>query len=144
MLWLSDKWKTKGIQHVCRQVSTQSKRTTKRYPWAWVGSLAFGVFFGYGLPKFFKSRKDSSIVKAKSVPRDDMSSNSGSPPRSVTFNFIADAVEIAAPAVVKTLKSRDDTRDFLGDMLVPLVPGRDLLSPRTVWFLRMHMWWKML
>ena len=29
-----------------------------------------------------------------------MSSNSGSPPRSVTFNFIADAVEIAAPAVV--------------------------------------------
>ena len=100
MFWLSDKWKTKGIQHVCRQVSTQSKRTTKRYPWAWVGSLAFGVFLGYGLPKFFKSRKDSSIVKAKSVPRDDMSSNSGSPPRSVTFNFIADAVEIAAPAVV--------------------------------------------
>ncbi|KAM7452463.1 Serine protease htra2 [Porites harrisoni] len=100
MFWLSDKWKTKGIQHVCRQVSTQSKRTTKRYPWAWVGSLAFGVFLGYGLPKFFKSRKDSSIVKAKSAPRDDMSSNSGSPPRSVTFNFIADAVEIAAPAVV--------------------------------------------
>ena len=100
MFWLSDKWKTKGIQCICRQVSTQSKRTTKRYPWPWVGSLAFGVFLGYGLPKFFKSRKDSSIVKAKSVPRDDVSSNSGSPPRSVTFNFIADAVEIAAPAVV--------------------------------------------
>jgi len=39
-------------------------------------------------------------VEAKAIPKDTNRDDSGSPPRSATFNFIADAVEIAAPAVV--------------------------------------------
>ena len=100
MIWLSDRWKTEGVYQVYRGISTQTKETRKRFPWSWVGSLAFGVSLGYGLPKFIKSWKDSSTVEAKAIPREDNSSDSGSPPRSVTFNFIADAVEKAAPAVV--------------------------------------------
>lgn len=100
MIWLSDRWKTKGIQQVCRGLSTEAKETTIKFPWSWIGSLAFGIFLGYELPKFTKSDKVCSAAEAKTIPRDENTSDSGSPPRSVTFNFIADAVEKAAPAVV--------------------------------------------
>lgn len=100
MIWLSDRWKTKGIQQVCRGLSTVAKETTIKFPWSWIGSLAFGIFLGYELPKFTKSDKVCSAAEAKTIPRDENTSDSGSPPRSVTFNFIADAVEKAAPAVV--------------------------------------------
>jgi len=98
--WLSERWKTRVIQRGCRGLSTETKETTKRFPWTWIGSLAFGIFVGYELRKFIKSGKVSSTVEAKAIPKDTNRDDSGSPPRSATFNFIADAVEIAAPAVV--------------------------------------------
>lgn len=88
------------MQQLCRVLSTESKESTNIIPWSWIGSLAFGIFVGYGLPKFINSKKVRTTVEAKTVLRDENSPDSGPPPRSVTFNFIADAVEKAAPAVV--------------------------------------------
>lgn len=69
-----------------------------------LGSLAVGVSLGYQIPKFLNKPKGHACdltVEAKTIPRsENNSSDSGSPPRSATFNFIADAVEKAAPAVV--------------------------------------------
>lgn len=102
MLWLSHRWKTRDIQSVCRGFSTGTKETAKRFSWTLLGSLAFGVTLGYHLPKFNEHVvKWNFNVGAKTIPsNENNSSDSGSPPRSATFNFIADAVEIAAPAVV--------------------------------------------
>lgn len=100
MKWFCERWKTKSIRQFCRVLSTDTKGSTKKFPWSWIGSLAVGVFLGYELPKFIKSCEVNSTVEAKAVPRDENTSDSGSPPRSATFNFIADAVEKAAPAVV--------------------------------------------
>ena len=100
MKWFCGRWKTKSIRQFCRVLSTDTKGSTKRFSWSWIGSLAVGVFLGYELPKFIQSCEVNSTVEAKAVPRDENTSDSGSPPRSATFNFIADAVEKAAPAVV--------------------------------------------
>ena len=88
---------------MCRGFSTETKGQGKRFPWTLFGSLAVGFSLGY-LAKN-KGHEVTSVynltVDAKAFPRDDInSSDSGSLPRSATFNFIADAVEKAAPAVV--------------------------------------------
>ena len=105
VLWLSYRWKTRGVQSVCRGFSTETNEKAKRFPWTLLGSLAVGVSLGYQIRKFLnKPIKDhvcDLTVEAKTIPStENNSSGSGSPPRSATFNFIADAVEKAAPAVV--------------------------------------------
>lgn len=102
VLWLSCKWKTREIQPVCRGFSTETKETARRFSWTLLGSLAVGVSLGYQIPKLLNKPKGHVCnlnVEAKTRDENN-SSNSGSPPRSATFNFIADAVEKAAPAVV--------------------------------------------
>lgn len=74
----------------------------RRFPWTLLGSLAVGVSLGYQIPKLLSESHGDFVnlkVEAKTIDENN-SSNSGSPPRSATFNFIADAVEKAAPAVV--------------------------------------------
>lgn len=74
----------------------------RRFPWTLLGSLAVGVSLGYQIPKLLSESHGHFVnlkVEAKTIDENN-SSNSGSPPRSATFNFIADAVEKAAPAVV--------------------------------------------
>jgi len=102
VLWFSCKWKTREIQPVCRRFSTETKEMARRFPWSLLGSLAVGVSLGYQIPKLLNKPKRHLCnfkVEAKTSDENN-SSNSGSPPRSATFNFIADAVEKAAPAVV--------------------------------------------
>ena len=102
VLWLSCKWKTREIQPACRRFSTERKELARIFPWTLFGSLAVGVSIGYQIPKLLNKSKGhlcSLKVEAKTSDGNN-SSNSGSPPRSATFNFIADAVEKAAPAVV--------------------------------------------
>ena len=65
-----------------------------------MGSLALGGFLGYALPKFIGHCKCSGKGETKSIPTGGNESDSSSTPRSARFNFIADAVEKAAPAVV--------------------------------------------
>ena len=102
VLWLSCKLKTRNIQPVCRRFSTETKEMARRFPWSLLGSLAVGVSLGYQIPKLLNKPKGhlcNFTVEAKKSDENN-SSNLGSPPRSATFNFIADAVEKAAPAVV--------------------------------------------
>lgn len=80
--------------------STETKKSTQRLPWPWMGSLALGGFLGYALPKFIGHCKCSGKGETKSIPTRGNESDSSSTPRSARFNFIADAVEKAAPAVV--------------------------------------------
>ncbi|XP_048585176.1 serine protease HTRA2, mitochondrial-like [Nematostella vectensis] len=68
--------------------------------WPYIGSLIFGSFVGYQLRNFFNQKEIEEIsilseVHARSDP------GNGSLPPSKRFNFIADAVETAAPAVVR-------------------------------------------
>ena len=102
VLWLSCSCKTKEIQPVCRRFSTETKEMAGRFPWTLLGSLAVGVSLGYQIPKLLnKPNGHLCNLKVEAKTSDEnISSNSGSPPRSATFNFIADAVEKAAPAVV--------------------------------------------
>lgn len=106
VLWLSYGWKARGVQSACRKFSTETKENAKRFPWTFLSSLAVGISLGYQVPKFLNKPKAKGhvcdlTVEAKTIPNsDNNSSDSGSPPRSATFNFIADAVEKAAPAVV--------------------------------------------
>ena len=76
----------------------------RRFPWTLLGSLAVGVSLGYQIPKCLLNKHiNCHLVNLKVEAKtsdENNSSNSGSPPRSETFNFIADAVEKAAPAVV--------------------------------------------
>ncbi|KAK2572973.1 Serine protease HTRA2 [Acropora cervicornis] len=80
--------------------STETKKSTRRLPWPWMGSLALGGFLGYAVPKFIGHCKCSGKGETKNIPTGGNESDSGSTPRSARFNFIADAVEKAAPAVV--------------------------------------------
>lgn len=65
-----------------------------------MGSVALGGFLGYAVPKFIGHCKCSGKGETKNIPTEGNESDSGSTPRSARFNFIADAVEKAAPAVV--------------------------------------------
>ena len=102
IFWLSYRCKTRGIQPVCRRFSTETKEMVRRFPWTLLGSLAVGVSLGYQIPKLLNEpRGYLGNLKVEAKTKDENnSSNPGSPPRSATFNFIADAVEKAAPAVV--------------------------------------------
>lgn len=98
--WLSGRTKTKSIIQIYRVLSTETKQSTNKFPLPWIGSIVLGGFLGFGIPKLFKHCKLSASVEAKAVPNEGNVYNSDSPPRSARFNFIADAVEKAAPAVV--------------------------------------------
>ena len=105
---------TPFARNFVKQLNTSSKSRQGKYwsfPWPTAGSFIIGIALGYQAHKHFntpKSKQDHSLVKssfkivnAKAVRvEDDSNSSSGSPPHSRTFNFIADAVEAVAPAVV--------------------------------------------
>ena len=104
VLWPSHRWKEREIRPLCRRFSIETKEMGKRFPWTLLGSLAVGFSLGYLLSKHRENElagNRSLTVAAKTKFQDGVNStDSGSPPRSATFNFIADAVEKAAPAVV--------------------------------------------
>lgn len=103
VLQLSHRLKERGIRPLCRGFSLETKGKGKRFPWTLLGSLA-GFSLGYLLAKHRENQLGGIrglMVAAKTNFQDEVNStDSGSPPRSATFNFIADAVEKAAPAVV--------------------------------------------
>ena len=102
ILWRSCFWEKGRIQQLSRGLSTEAKENTKRFQLSFVGSGLLGIVIGYQLHRFKDRRKTlGAVVEAKTTPPNESSFHgSGSPPRSATFNFIADAVEKAAPAVV--------------------------------------------
>lgn len=104
VLWPSHRWQEREIRPLCRRFSIETNEMGKRFPWTLLGSLAVGFSLGYLLSRHRENElagNRSLTVAAKTKFQDGVNSaDSGSPPRSATFNFIADAVEKAAPAVV--------------------------------------------
>lgn len=103
-----------SVEFKVRTQSTEASARSQKVPWSLIGSFVAGTALGYGVQKFYQTAEKRDVleqettsgkllrtVSARTAWRpDEEPPDLGNPPRSKRFNFIADAVEIAAPAVV--------------------------------------------
>lgn len=94
------------VRNVNSSLKNSQESKNRRLLWCLAGSFVVGTALGAQVHKHYYSKETRTLLKepfkivhARPVRVDD-ARRSGSPPHSKTFNFIADAVEAVAPAVV--------------------------------------------